>query len=127
MLWRRVNISGRRSYRRSPAGSAPPYLVPNLEMIRGEREIMPGVSVLPTPGHTPGHQSVLVETANGRYAIAGDAVMSYENLERGLPPGFLIDVDEAMDSMTVLQERADHILPAHDYRLFAGERVVSIG
>ena len=28
----------------------------------GEAEIVPGVRVLPTPGHTPGHQSVLVDT-----------------------------------------------------------------
>lgn len=38
----------------------------------GEAEIAPGVRVLPTPGHTAGHQSVLVETGDGLVVLAGD-------------------------------------------------------
>ena len=38
----------------------------------GEAEIVPGVRVLPTPGHTPGHQSVLVDTDDGLVICAGD-------------------------------------------------------
>ena len=38
----------------------------------GEAEIAPGVRVLPTPGHTAGHQSVLVETDDGLVVLAGD-------------------------------------------------------
>jgi glyoxylase-like metal-dependent hydrolase (beta-lactamase superfamily II) len=39
-----------------------------FDLVRGEREIVPGVSVLPTPGHTPHHQSVLLES-NGEQAF----------------------------------------------------------
>ena len=38
----------------------------------GEAEIVSGVRVLPTPGHTPGHQSVLVDTDDGLVVLAGD-------------------------------------------------------
>src|SRR3712207_6921776 len=33
-----------------------------MELVTGERELRPGVRVLPTPGHTPHHQSVIVES-----------------------------------------------------------------
>jgi glyoxylase-like metal-dependent hydrolase (beta-lactamase superfamily II) len=32
-----------------------------LDLIDGEREIVPGISVLKTPGHVPHHQSVLID------------------------------------------------------------------
>lgn len=36
-----------------------------FELLEGEAEIAPGVRVVPTPGHTVGHQSVLVDTGGG--------------------------------------------------------------
>jgi glyoxylase-like metal-dependent hydrolase (beta-lactamase superfamily II) len=44
------------------------------ELVRGEAALLPGVSLVPTPGHTPGHQSMLVDAADGRTAIVGQAV-----------------------------------------------------
>ncbi len=53
------------------------YVQPELELVRdwgaegwadGEREILPGVSVIPTGGHSAGHQAVVVR---GRGARAG--------------------------------------------------------
>jgi glyoxylase-like metal-dependent hydrolase (beta-lactamase superfamily II) len=60
--------------------------------VDGETEIAPGVRLLPTPGHTPGHQSVLIEGGDGLIIIAGQALQSraeYDSLQtRGvLPPG----------------------------------------
>ena len=40
----------------------------------GEVEVFPGVRLVPTPGHTPGHQSLLIDAADGRTAIVGQAV-----------------------------------------------------
>jgi N-acyl homoserine lactone hydrolase len=44
------------------------------ELIHGERELLPGVRLVPTPGHTPGHQSMLIDAAGARIALVGQAV-----------------------------------------------------
>jgi glyoxylase-like metal-dependent hydrolase (beta-lactamase superfamily II) len=45
-----------------------------LRLLDGDQEIIPGIQLLLTPGHTPGHQSVLVETTNGRVLLAAQCV-----------------------------------------------------
>ncbi len=51
------------------------------EQLEGEAEVLPGVLVVPTPGHTDGHQSVVVRRADGTaVVIAGqshDTATSY--------------------------------------------------
>ncbi len=53
----------------------------------GEAEILPGVRLLPAPGHTAGHQIVVVETDEGRVVLGGDVGHFFEELERGETPG----------------------------------------
>ena len=43
------------------------------ELIHGEREVLAGVRLVPTPGHTPGHQSMLIDSAASRIALVGQA------------------------------------------------------
>lgn len=43
------------------------------ERVSGDVEVAPGVRVLATPGHTPGHQSVSVDTDEGLVLIVGQA------------------------------------------------------
>lgn len=52
-----------------------------LRTVDGEAEILPGITVTPSGGHTAGHQSVLVETAEGLVCIAGDVVSLAANAE----------------------------------------------
>jgi len=42
----------------------------------GEVEPRPGLRILPTPGHSPGHQSLVVDTRDGLLLLAGQAVYS---------------------------------------------------
>lgn len=44
------------------------------ELHGGEADVATGIRVVPTPGHTPGHQSLIVETNVGRVVLAGQAV-----------------------------------------------------
>jgi N-acyl homoserine lactone hydrolase len=99
-------------------GITPDYLGTQFELLDGDAEIAEGVRVIATPGHTPGHQSVLVGTAGGRYCIAGDAVMWYENLERRIPPGIHTSMIDCMTSMDRIVREADHVLPGHEPKLF---------
>ena len=45
--------------------------------VAGDHELFPGISLIATPGHTAGHQSLVVETDAGRTVLAGQAVYSY--------------------------------------------------
>ena len=45
-----------------------------LELVEGEQEIVRGIRVLPTPGHTPHHQSVVVDAGGERICFLGDVV-----------------------------------------------------
>lgn len=53
-------------------------------LVSGDSEIVPGIRVLPSRGHTPGHQSVLVGGSNG-VLLAGQAIETAEEFERGEP------------------------------------------
>ena len=44
--------------------------------ITGDHEILPGVEVVATPGHSPGHQSLLATTDEGPTILAGQALYS---------------------------------------------------
>jgi N-acyl homoserine lactone hydrolase len=43
------------------------------ELLDGDAEIAPGLWVLATPGHVPGHQSLAVRCADGTVIVAGQA------------------------------------------------------
>ncbi len=47
-----------------------------LELVSGEVSVAPGVRTLPTPGHTPGHQSIFVESGSERGIVTGDVFHS---------------------------------------------------
>lgn len=51
-----------------------------LRLVEGEQEILPGIRALPTPGHTAGHQSLVIESG-GRTAIyLGDLCPTWNHL-----------------------------------------------
>jgi len=55
------------------------YTLPELiegsrfEPVTGEVEVLPGVFLMPTPGHTDGHQSLIVRRADGAVILAGQS------------------------------------------------------
>lgn len=51
-----------------------------IEWVSREKEIVKGVRVIPTPGHTPFHQSVLIESAGERAFYLGDIVPTHAHL-----------------------------------------------
>ena len=69
-----------RSAERDAAGS-PDYTIdawvdfPGARYVEedGEVELLRGVRLIPTPGHTPGHQSMVVDSPDGRAVLAGQA------------------------------------------------------
>jgi N-acyl homoserine lactone hydrolase len=61
------------------------------ELLDGDTEILPGLSVITTPGHTAGHQCVVVSTAGGQDVLLGDAAYTPRQFagppDADLPPG----------------------------------------
>ena len=51
-----------------------------LELVVRERDIVKGIRVVPTPGHTPFHQSVLIESAGDRAFYLGDLIPTHAHL-----------------------------------------------
>ena len=45
----------------------------NYQTIASELELLPGLWVIPTPGHTAGHQSIIVRCGDGSVVLAGQA------------------------------------------------------
>jgi N-acyl homoserine lactone hydrolase len=53
----------------------------------GEDEVLPGIRLLPTPGHTAGHQAVLVNTPDGLVVLGGDVAYTFRELGTGATEG----------------------------------------
>jgi glyoxylase-like metal-dependent hydrolase (beta-lactamase superfamily II) len=53
----------------------------------GEVELLPGVRLVPTPGHTPGHQSLVVDSPEGRTVLVGQAVYTRAEWDGAGGPG----------------------------------------
>lgn len=49
----------------------------NYQHRTGDYEVAPGIRIYATPGHSPGHQSVVVDTKAGPLLLAGQAVYSH--------------------------------------------------
>ncbi len=96
--------------------------------VDGDAEIAPGVTVLHTAGHTPGHQSFMVDVDERRagpaagpgFVFAFDAADLQENLDDELPVGTMVDADPAatVESIRRLKaiaaERGYRLVPGHD-------------
>ena len=49
----------------------------NYQHRAGDHEVAPGIRIYATPGHSPGHQSVVVDTPDGPLLLVGQAVYSH--------------------------------------------------
>ncbi len=91
----------------------------NIRTVDGDAEILDGINVMLTPGHTPGGQSVVVNTNKGKAVITGlcccdDNFPSSGNV---ILPGVLLNTIEAYDSMNRIKQTADIIIPVHELRI----------
>ena len=83
----------------------------------GRARVAAGVEVVPTPGHAPGHQSLVVDLAEtGRVVLCGDAAFTRANLERGEIPGQ--DPAAGKESLALIRslvrDDLDRAFPSHD-------------
>jgi N-acyl homoserine lactone hydrolase len=86
----------------------------------GDVELAPGVTAVLTAGHTPGHQSFVVDLAGGGgFVFAFDAVCTVDGCDREVPGG-LIDVPLEHGAAQIRRlkrlaaERGYQLIPGHD-------------
>ena len=74
----------------------------------GEVEILPGVRLVPAPGHTAGHQIVVVETDEGNVVLGGDVGYSFREIGQGDTPGKRLVLELAMPTY-LAHSREPHV------------------
>ncbi len=76
------------------------------------------VVIVPTPGHTPGHVSVIARIGDVRYFMAGDASYTEQTLLRRIPDGVTFSPRVAVQSLgrilAYAKTAATVYLPTHD-------------
>src|SRR4051794_11928684 len=58
--------------------------------VDGDLELLPGLRLVPAPGHTPGTQVVVVDTGGRREVIAGDVAVFFGELDEPRTEGQLL-------------------------------------
>jgi glyoxylase-like metal-dependent hydrolase (beta-lactamase superfamily II) len=94
---------------------------PEIEwrLLDGDAELAPGISAVLTPGHTPGHQSFVIDLPDGRgYVLAFDAADLTENVEGELAVGGFVHC-EAADTVAAIR-RLKEIAAATGYPIVPG-------
>jgi len=80
-------------------------------------EVLPGIRLIKTPGHTPGHVAVLINTDEGTVCATGDSANSLLNFSRGLAPAGHTSVPAALASLEKIRANTDRLLMSHDLNL----------
>jgi len=71
--------------------------------VRGKHRLTDNIVLVPTPGHSIGHQSVLIKGERKNFVYCGDAAPLRENLEKRNIPGVLYRADQALKSIDKLR------------------------
>lgn len=91
-----------------------------FKMIDGEYDLFGdgSVVILPTHGHTPGHQSLRVRTEQGgEYVLCGDACYLRDNLDNLHLPGVLADAEatlQALKRFQLMEAKGAKLMFGHD-------------
>jgi len=103
-----------------------------LKVIEGDKEVIDGVRVFLTPGHSPGAQSVEVKTPESNAVITGFCC-TLANFdpprhikEKGFPvvtTGLHLDIRQAYDSILKVKQAADMVLPLHECSFIGKDRI----
>jgi glyoxylase-like metal-dependent hydrolase (beta-lactamase superfamily II) len=77
-----------------------------LELLDGAVDVVPGIRVLPTPGHTPHHQSVLVSSAGATACYLADVIPTSAHLPLPWIMGYDVEPLVTLESKRTLLQRA---------------------
>ena len=92
----------------------------DYRLLDGEHDLFGDASVvvLPTPGHTAGHQSLWIRSGSTQFVLTSDASYTREHLDQTILPGNVFNAAEMTHSLGVLRDLRDRrgavLLYGHD-------------
>ncbi|WP_062135652.1 MBL fold metallo-hydrolase [Demequina aestuarii] len=112
----------------SGGAARPQFVVPadlleaqeRIRVIDGDAVLAPGLTALDTSGHTPGHQSFMIELPGRTVVLACDAADLHVNITSRTPCGWTPEPDgderaqRAIDRLADLAEAGVEVWPGHD-------------
>jgi glyoxylase-like metal-dependent hydrolase (beta-lactamase superfamily II) len=92
------------------------YLKIDYTLLEGDREIVSGVKAIFTPGHTPGSQSVAVDTEAGTYVLISDLtnLAQFWEAKPKVANGVHHDLSDTYSSFEKVAQIADYVLTGHE-------------
>jgi N-acyl homoserine lactone hydrolase len=101
------------------AAEAPQYTIPawsaisrhRSRLVDGDEEVLDGVRLLSTPGHTPGHQYVVIEAGGERVVLAAQCAFRANELRSGEPGPTNLHDDSWEDTARRSLERIRSLTP----------------
>ncbi len=77
-------------------------------------ELIPGIRVVATPGHSVGHASLVFQSEGQRVVVAGDAAMTRDFFRHDDYYFNTVDPKAAVTSIATVAREADVVVPGHD-------------
>lgn len=95
-----------------------------VRLVEDGEEVLPDMRAIWTPGHTPGHMSLAIDTPEGTLVLAGDAVKNRSELELEYSDQY-VDQQASASSIKRIKGMATKVLPGHDgWLLLQGGKVM---
>lgn len=77
-----------------------------FDFVTGEVEVWPGIRLIPTPGHTPHHQSILLESAGARAFYPADLSPTASHIPLPWIMGYDVEPLRSLETKRVMWKRA---------------------
>jgi glyoxylase-like metal-dependent hydrolase (beta-lactamase superfamily II) len=89
-----------------------------FKTISGNQELLPGISVILTSGHSPGHQAVVVDATDSKigkkYIYCGDEAPLEENLMKRNITGVLFNQVKSLEAIDIIRSINAEYIYSHD-------------
>jgi glyoxylase-like metal-dependent hydrolase (beta-lactamase superfamily II) len=123
---RRTNERTAASY--FPHNFEPVVAAGQFDFVTGETEIWPGIRLVPTPGHTPHHQSVLIESDGAKALYPADLMPTSSHVPLPWIMGHDVEPLRTLESKRTILRRATEedwlVIFEHDAFVTSGRVVL---
>lgn len=132
-FWQKNPIAGRPPFEMVSDAAANAYLASiegtdRLVLLNGDRQILPGIQCLLSPGHTVALQTVAVDTPKGTAIVGSDCAHVFRNYTEDWPSCLIVDLVGWMKTYDRLREKVsspDLLFPGHDRLLLENYQQVA--